>query len=138
MNLQDDLKVLHAAYCRLTGIPLRFGYQFEQQWFMWRREGYTEADLEMTINYLKTSQRNRPELLTPNLRLHKLIGDLGFFEERRAEAEKCRTIKQNAAKAGVLRATGRESQEPATLTRSLRDVITSEAFKAFVEMKGKL
>ena len=137
MSLQDDLKVLHAAYCRLTGIPLRYGYVFESTWYLWHREGYLESDLEMTINYLKASQRNRPDLLTPNLRLHKLIGDLGFFEERRAEAEKCRTAKENAAKASVLRATGRptEIQKDAV---PVSQILASEAFRDMVKLKESL
>lgn len=133
------LRALHARYCALTGLPVRYGYQFEGMWYLWAREGYTEHDLEMTINYLKASQRNRPDLLTPNLRLHKLIGDLAFFEERRAESEKVVRVKQDAAKASVLRATGRVLEAPEKPCRSAGDVLKAEeAFQAFVQLKGKL
>lgn len=138
MSLQDELKLLHATYCRLTGIPVRYGHYFESIWFLWRREGYSEQDLEMTINYLKTSQRNRPDLLTPNLRLHKLIGDIGFFEERRAESEKCvRVREQHAAKESVLRSAGRPTEETKDAVPVSR-VLDSEAFREFVKLKGKL
>lgn len=137
MTVPETLQALHARYCALTGLPVRYGYVFESTWFLWHREGYTEADLEMTINYLKTSQRNRPDLLVPNLRLHKLIGDLGFFEERRAEAEKCRTVKQNAEKESVLRATGRTAEKPKDAV-PVAEVLRSPAFRAFVELKEKL
>lgn len=138
MSTSDHLRALHEKYCALTGLPVRYGYVFESCWFLWHREGYTEKDLEMTINYLKTSQRNRPDLLVPNLRLHKLIGDLGFFEERRAESEKCVRVKeQHAAKESVLRAIGRTAEvqnEAVPLSR----IIASESFKEFVKLKETL
>ncbi len=137
MNPSDELKSLHAKYCALTGLPVRYGYHFEQIWFMWHREGYTQEDLEMTINYLKTSQRNRPDLLVPNLRLHKLIGDLGFFEERRAEAEKVRTVKQNAEKQSVLRATGRVAEQPKD-AMSVSRILESPEFKDLIKLKESL
>lgn len=138
MTPSESIRALHDTYCRLTGLPVRFGYSFEAMWFLWQREGYTERDLEMTINYLKTSQRNRPDLLVPNLRLHKLIGDIGFFEERRAESEKIVRVKeQHAAKESVLRAIGRATEQPHDAVPVSR-ILDSQAFKELVKLKETL
>lgn len=137
MSASDQLQLLHAAYCRLTGNPVRYGFHFESVWFMWHREGYNENDLAMTIAYLKTQHRNRPDILTPSLRIQRLIGDIAFFEQRRAEAERVVRVKEQHAKDTVLRATGRPTEKPKDAV-PLSRILESDAFREFVKLKEKL
>ncbi len=138
MNTADQLRALHATYCRLTGLEIRFGFEAESIWFSWFREGYTEQDLSVTIAYIQRLYSSQPRILAPCLRLHKLIGDLLNFSEMRAEAVKIvRTREENAAKASVLRATGRPTEVPKDAV-PLSKILASEAFLEMVKLKEAL
>lgn len=130
-----QLKALHETYCRLTGLELRFGFEAESIWYSWQREGYTEEDLTVTVAYIQRLYCKNPRILAPCLRLHKLIGDLLNFGEMNAEARKIVRVKeQHAARDSVLRATGRTTETPKDAV-PLADVLKSEAFRNFVELK---
>jgi len=138
MNRQENLKALHSTYCRLTGLQMRWSYEIESVWYGWWKETNTEADLELTIRYLNRLYAKRPDILASCLRLRRLIGDTLFFSQMLAEARKIIRVKeQNAAKASVLRATGRPTDQTKDAV-PVRDVLQSEAFRQFVQLKEKL
>lgn len=138
MNTADQLRVLHEAYCQLTGLEIKFGFEAETVWFAWHREGYTKDDLTVTIQYVQRLYAKQVRILAPCLRLHKLIGDLLNFAELRAEARKViRVREEHSAKESVLRATGRPTEETKDAVPVSR-VLESDAFREFVKLKGKL
>lgn len=138
VSTNEQLVLLHAAYCRLTGLELRWSYEAESVWFGWFKEMNTEADLELTIKYLSRLYAKRPDILASCLRLRRLIGDTLFFSQMRAEALKIIRVKtENEAKASVLRATGRPTEETKDAVPVSR-VLESEAFQNFCKLKEKL
>lgn len=137
MNPSDELRALHARYCQLTQLELRWNYNVEHLWFLWKKEGNTAEDLELTVKYLSRLYHNNPTVMSSCLRLHRLIGDTLFFAEYLAEARKVARVKAETEKASVLRATGREPSPPVN-ARPVREILESDAFRDFVKLKEKL
>lgn len=138
METHQRLKILHAHYCRLTGLELRWSYEVESCWFGWFKEMNTVEDLELTIKYLNRLYQKRPDILASCLRLRRLIGDTLFFSQMLAEAKKIIRVRtENEAKASVLRATGRPTEEVKDAVPVSR-VLESEAFQNFCKLKEKL
>lgn len=138
MSTSDQLRALHAKYCAITGLDLRWSYETESVWYSWWKEENTEADLELTIRYLNRLYQKRPDILASCLRLRRLIGDTLFYSQMSAEARKIIRVRdEHAAKESVLRATGRtaEVQKDAV---PLSRIIESESFKEFIKLKESL
>lgn len=138
MNPSDELKRLHASYCRITGLEIRWSYDVESVWYGWWKETNTEADLELTIKYLNRLYAKRPDILASCVRLRRLIGDTLFFSQMHAEARKVvRVREENAAKESVLRATGRATEQQKDAVPVSR-ILDSQEFKELVALKEKL
>ena len=147
-----EIRRLHAAYVRLTGLAVSLdlqGYR-EMVWFQWMRLGFTEADLVCVVRYVKGFiQRGDRGWNLGTLKFNSLIGQPDKFEELLAEARVRGKAESRNPKAEILRATGREweRRNPKSEIRMAGDVagrITSdperarEAFEAFRKLKGTL
>lgn len=78
------LESLHAAYCALTGLQVRFCFH-ERTWFEFDKAGFTESDLHTVIGFLTRENRGHRDWKY-SLKISKLIEDLARFDEFRAEA----------------------------------------------------
>lgn len=139
MNPSGDLQKLHARYCALTGLEMRWSYETESVWYGWLKEQNTEADLELTIKYLSRLYQKRPDILASCLRLRRLIGDTLFFSQMCAEAKKIVRVREESAKESVLRSTGRATVPETKPARSAAEILMADqAFQQFVELKKKI
>lgn len=137
-NPSEELQKLHARYCAMTCLQMRWSYEVESIWYGWWKETNTEEDLELTIKYINRLYAKRPDILASCLRLRRLIGDTLFFSQMHAEARKVVRVKEeHAAKESVLRATGRPTEKQKDAVPISR-VLDSQAFKELVKLKETL
>lgn len=82
MNTISDL---HSLYCRLTGMHISLAFDREHFWFLWLKQGFTGADLELVV---KMIWRKIPkgERRIESLKFRNLIEQLDRFEEDLAVA----------------------------------------------------
>ena len=113
-----QIQKLHGAYVRLTGLAVALdlqGYR-EMLWCQWLREGFTEADLEAVVRYVRRCVRNNERgFNVGSLRFNSLIGQVDRFGELLAEASsQGRKPEGRNPRAEILRATGRDGSELGT------------------------
>ena len=130
---------LHALYCQLTGLVIPLDMQRETIWFEWQRRGHGEPELRVVVAHLQRGireQRRNPGAL----KFRNLIGMPDYFEEDLAEARAARRAYQSRPqgdKQSVLKATNRDTT-PANRERKLDEILSSDAFKAFIDFKKTL
>ncbi len=142
MSTPANIQKLHALYVALTGLEIRLDMAREREWFEWARRGFTEDDLRLVILHIKrgiTAQKRNPGAL----KFRNLICQPDYFEEDLAEAKSLQTVakrqfKENAAKASVLRATGRDPAPPSKPVRTAAEVLETPEAKAFFNLRKQL
>ena len=133
------IAALHRLYCQLTGLVIPLDMQRETIWFEWQRRGHGEQELRDVIAHLQRGireQRRNPGAL----KFRNLIGMPDYFEEDLAEARAARRAYQarpQGDKQSVLKATHRDTT-PANRERKLDEILSSDAFKAFIDLKKSL
>jgi hypothetical protein len=117
----------HAEYQRLTGHSLRIEgvYQREVAILEWYKQGFTLADLRITVAHLKSRySRDYFEKIT---NFNRFIADWDTFENylSEAKARNRNTVGPPSTKDAVLRATGRPDSQEAKVERG--PVLAGEA-----------
>jgi hypothetical protein len=146
-----EIKALHAAYMRLTGLAVALDLQGYRAmlWSQWLREGFSEADLARVVHYVRGCIRGGERGFTwGSLRFNTLIGQPDRFGELLAEAQAAgRGRVGDRGRAGVLRATGRDAGSPKSKVQSFGDVAgrlvsdpakAAEALEQLRKMKASL
>ena len=83
MAQSQSLESLHSIYCLLTGFDVRFCFH-ERTWYEFQKAGFTENDLHSVIGFLRRENTRRD--FKYSMRISKIIDDLAYFDELRAEA----------------------------------------------------
>lgn len=134
MKDQASINAIHARYNELSGRPVTLTMTRIFTWESFLAHGWTEADLALVVNRLKTlvAQNKRYDSC---LLFSRLIADDEFFEEILSEARALyRVPKPNHAKAEVLKATARTEPERGSF-QSAEQVLASPAFKALLAVR---
>lgn len=133
----DAITKLHEKYCGLTGlrVPLTLGRIWN--WEQWCLKGYSEADLEVTIQFLQQKIKANRKTISC-LKFSNLIGNTEWFDEDLAEARAIARQPRTTPREKILQATGRKEPEKVTC-RSAADVLAGiRAFEEFKALRGAL
>lgn len=145
--MNQRIQGLHALYVQLTGFEIRLDAGRENDWFLWLKFGFSEDDLKVMVYHLRKGIQAGTRQLAA-LKFRNLIGQPDYFEEDLAEAKaRMRVPKVDAAREGVLKASGRPgaahagtermaAPEPPA-ARPVSDVIKKQ-FEEFQKLKGEL
>lgn len=106
---QTDIRALHDAYCRSTGMQIPLDMAREQAWFwVWKR-GIRAADIILLVAFLRrqiAAEKRNPGCL----KFRNLVGNPDYLEEDLAEARAiARRPVKDQGRADVLQASGRPS-----------------------------
>lgn len=103
MNIPE----LHEAYCRLTGLPLRYmPLEHDSDWYLWSKEFGIE-DLELVVAWLRSQYKDKPSILKNSLMFRHLIRCRDYFGEYLAQAQAEARKPKETERDRVLAATGR-------------------------------
>jgi hypothetical protein len=86
MTEEQQIQSLHAAYVRLTGLPLPLNMSRRFVWLAWMARGFTEQDLATLVSHYRKTVDKEP-IRMRMLRFDRFIGDTQRFEEDLAEAK---------------------------------------------------
>lgn len=116
------IQQLHQLYVEVTGHAVSLGFDRERAWFDFLARGFTEDDLRLVIEKIKSGIR-RGERRPAALKFHNLIVQLDYFEEDLCEARAIARVKRvNPGRAAVLRATGRDDRPPTEEAKPVSEV----------------
>jgi hypothetical protein len=101
---------LHALFCALTMMPISLDMNRERCWYEWQRKGWTSEDLKHVVAWIRKQNKAGGKY---KLTFTKLVVELDQFEEKLMEARaESRKVVYPAAKASILRNTGRSDVPP--------------------------
>lgn len=143
MTIAEQISHLHGLYSRLTGFKLRLDMGREAVWFEWLRRGFTADDLQALIRHLRSEIREGRR--NPGaLKFSNLIGQPDFFEEDLAvlRALNRNRVTSESVVSRVVHTGDTERRlpdvSPTHDARRAAEVLESEAFKKFVDLKRSL
>jgi len=118
----EQILQLHRLYVEQTGHAVSLGFDRERAWFDFLARGWTEDDLRLVIEKIKSGIR-RGERRPGALKFRNLIVQLDYFDEDLAEARAAARVKRmDPARAAVLRATGRSDAPPSGTAKAVSEV----------------
>lgn len=135
--LQRSLRALHAVFCELSGQQPPYS-TCERRLLEFHNAGFAEDDLRLVIEHVKRENKKRDFGFQLSMRFDKLIGDIERFgdllgssrADKRARDFKARNS-YPAAKAEVLRATGRPDSKPLPEPQQAKEVMEGLLRKGF-------
>jgi hypothetical protein len=81
--IEPQVTALNAAFCRFTGNRCTLSYARKLSWTQFIERGFTEADLELVIRWLKAQIARGEGGFSPlSLQFGALLGDVDKFEDR--------------------------------------------------------
>lgn len=86
MTEEQTIQALHAAYVRLTGLPVPYNHGRRFTWLAWIARGFTEADLATVVGHYRRTV-DKDIIRMRMMKFDRLIGDTQRFEEDLAEAK---------------------------------------------------
>lgn len=125
MNITSQhTAALHTRYLELTGREEpRYTMHHHFCWEVWCGAGYTMADLELVIAYIKRKIRLK-ERKPESFKFALLIQDGPRFADDLGDAKAAlRQFKPPPGKASVLKASGRASSEPQRPAKTAADIL---------------
>lgn len=128
----EQLKSLHALWCKLTGQELRY-QPCERILWDWVNNGFTEDDLSTLLEFMLWQNRKREPKYRDKIQFHRIMGDLEVANSRLGEANAWKRNKLKAAtdKAKTVAAFRGTPVEPETngATRTWGEVLQSVKLK---------
>lgn len=136
--LEGDLREMHGAYQRGTGLELPLTWANRFSWEALWKEGVRAADVALVIAHLR--RKAARQLPVRGFRFSSFIGHTEHFLEDLAEARAhARVRRPDRGRAEVLVASGREPGPAPGPARSAGEIISAERFQAELErLKGEL
>jgi len=128
MDRIEEIRRLHATWERLTGQRLVLDAMRERAWFDWLERGLTESDLALLVRDLQGKIR-AGKCSPAGLKFRYVVANVDQAEEDVAElkARRRRAAGPSPGKAAVLRATGREAENPPAAAAQAGDVMRRSA-----------
>lgn len=125
ISINEQVNLLHTAYCEASGIDLPLNPRSERLWFEAERWGITPDDVKLVVK-LRIRLNSVPGSGQWSLLINRLIGDeadLDVFTNQLAVAKaQMRKRVYTPAKAEALRATHRPDEPEAPATRSVDEI----------------
>lgn len=124
-SLNDNVNLLHTAYCEASGIDLPLNPRSERLWFEAERWGITPEDVKLVVK-LRLKLNATPGSGQWSLLINRMIGDeadLDVFTNQLAIAKaQLRKKVYTPAKAEALRSTHRPDEPEASPPRHVSEI----------------